>query len=384
MEPITNETIRQLSLINEGPCLSLYMPTHRHHPDNLRDPIAFKNLVKLLQTSLLQQYSLDYVMHLLTPFEVLAVDEGFWNKTDNGLAVFASDGLFRAFRLPISVSELVVVADSFHTKPIRKYLQSVDRFQVLGLSLQDYQLYEGNRHGITKIDLPPEVPQSITDVLGEELTEEHLTVAAYGGVGANRSNMYHGHGGRKDEVDKDAERFFREVSRIVHEHYSKSSGLPLILAALPEHHNLFQRVNKNPLLLEKGILVNPKSVPEDQFIKQAWEIIEPAYIQRLENLGDDFLLAKSRGAGLDHIEAVAAAAAAGRVDTLLVEIGRLIPGQIVDEKTGYIKQGNLQHPGTDDLLDDISELVVKRGGSVMMLPAEKMPSQTGLAARLRY
>ena len=27
----------------EPPCLSLYQPTHRHHPDNLQDPIRFRN-----------------------------------------------------------------------------------------------------------------------------------------------------------------------------------------------------------------------------------------------------------------------------------------------------------------------------------------------------
>jgi hypothetical protein len=38
----------------------------------------------------------------------------------------------------------------------------------------------------------------------------------------------------------------------------------------------------------------------------------------------------------------------------------------------------------DDLLDDMGELVIKMGGQVMVLPAEKMPSETGLAAIFRY
>jgi hypothetical protein len=36
------------------PCLSLYQPTHRRHPDNQQDPIRFGNLVKQLEESLLQ------------------------------------------------------------------------------------------------------------------------------------------------------------------------------------------------------------------------------------------------------------------------------------------------------------------------------------------
>ena len=40
----------------ETPCLSLYQPTHRQHPDNVQDPIRFRNLVKELEESLGQKY----------------------------------------------------------------------------------------------------------------------------------------------------------------------------------------------------------------------------------------------------------------------------------------------------------------------------------------
>jgi hypothetical protein len=43
--------------------------------------------------------------------------------------------------------------------------------------------------------------------------------------------MHHGHGGKKDEADIDAERFFRAIDRAVLEHHSRPSGLPLMLAA---------------------------------------------------------------------------------------------------------------------------------------------------------
>jgi hypothetical protein len=34
----------------------------------------------------------------------------------------------------------------------------------------------------------------------------------------------------------------------------------------------------------------------------------------------------------------------------------------------------------DDLLDDLGELVTKMGGKVMIIPHEKMPTKTGVAA----
>ena len=92
--------------------------------------------------------------------------------------------LSRVFRLQRTVAELAIVADSFHTKPLRRFLQPVGRYQVLGLSLHKIQLFEGNRDVLDEIDPAPGVPRTITEVLGDELTESHRTVASYGGVGA--------------------------------------------------------------------------------------------------------------------------------------------------------------------------------------------------------
>ena len=44
----------------------------------------------------------------------------------------------------------------------------------------------------------------------------------------------------------------------------------------------------------------------------------------------------------------------------------------------------LGNPQVDDPLDDLGELVGKMGGRVLVLPAERMPAQTGLAATYRY
>lgn len=384
MQLLTPQILTELLHVKGEACMTLYMPTHRNHPDNLQDPIKFKNLLKQLEESLIKQYSHAECEARLEAFEELASDNDLWNYTLDGLAVFSSKDLFKVVHLPVIVQELVVVADSFHTKPLRKYLQTVDRYQILGLSLQDFHLYEGNRHSVAEIEIGPEIPTTIEEALGKELTEEHLTVASYGGVGSNKGNMMHGQGSRKDELDKDAERFFRSVAKLVHDNFSKNSELPLILAALPEHHNLFHKVSKNPFLLKKGVDVNPTSVSIDELVKRAWEVVEPEYIQRLESFANNYKQANANGLGSDSIEDVAKAVATGRVDTVLLEAGKVIAGKITDTNTGALQTDNLQNPEVDDLLDDIGELVVKMGGQVMVIPPENMPTQSGLAAIFRY
>lgn len=380
---LTIESLAELTSAHPKPCLSLYQPTHRHRPENHQDPIRFRNLIKDLERSLRQRESVVDTPLLLEPFEALARDQDFWNSTLDGLAVLSGPGLLRVFRLQRPVAELAIVADSFHTKPLRRFLQSVGRYQVLGLSLRRIQLFEGNRDVLDEIELASGVPGTITEALGAELTEPHQTVASYGGVGGESTRMHHGHGGKTDETDVDAERFFRAVDRAVSEHHSHPSGLPLILAALSEHHHLFRQVSHNSLLMADGLTINPDTLPIDELRKRAWQVVEPQYQARLAALADAFEQARSNERGSDDLERVAEAAAAGRVETLLIEAERQVPGR-VDAATGRIEPADLSHPQVDDLLDDLGELVEKMGGRVFVIPVEGMPGRTGLAASFRY
>lgn len=368
----------------DPPCLSLYQPTHRHHPDNQQDTIRFGNLVKTLEKSLLQKFPNVEVQLLLKPFMALADDRDFWNHTFDGLAVLGTKGLFRVYKLQRTVAELAVVADSFHTKPLMRILQSADRYHILGLNRQDIKLFEGNRDTLDEIEPAQGVPRTIIEALGGELTEPHQTVASYGGVGQGHSPMHHGHGGKESEVDIDAERFFRAVDRAVFEHHSQPSGLPLILAALPEHQQMFHDVSHNPLLVDVSIDIHPDALSSIGELRQrAWQVLEPRYLARLAALVEEFGTARSKGLGSDELAHVAKAAMAGRVATLLIEARREVPGRI-NAATGDIEFDDLAHPEVDDVLDDLGTLALKLGGKVIIVPTERMPTETGVAAIYRY
>jgi hypothetical protein len=368
----------------EPPCLSLYQPTGRHHPDNKQDPIRFGNLVKALEESLRRQYPDHEVQPLLQPFRALGEDRAFWNRTFDGLAVLGARDFFRVYRLQRQVIELAVVADSFHIKPLLRILQSADRYQVLGVNRHGIRLFEGNRDALDEIEPAAGVPRTLTEALGDELTEPRRTVASYGGVGRGRTPMQHGHGARETEVDHDAERFFRAVDRAVLEHHSKPSGLPLILAALPEHHHVFHEVSRNPFLLSESLDTHPDSLASVEELRRlAWQLLEPSYLARTGALVEAFGNAHAKGLGDSDLAQVARAVVAGRVATLLVEARREVPGR-VDAATGSIQADDLAHPEVDDVLDDLAALVLQRGGEVVVVPAASMPSDTGIAAIYRY
>lgn len=364
----------------ETPCLSLYQSTHRQHPDNVQDPIRFRNLLKEMEASLRQKYPQREVAPLLAPFEALAANADFWNHTADGLAVLGAPGLFRVYRLQRPVADLAVVADSFHTKPLVRITQSADRFQVLGLSRNSFKLFEGNRDGLLEVRVLHNAEQTAGDMLNKEADSREGAHRSYGPTG---DAAWHGTDVKQAAGDRDIEQFFRAVDQAVMQHSGKTGGMGLILAALPEHHNLFRSVSKNPLLLKEAIDVNPDALAVDALRERAWELVQPYYLERLSGLLDAYGAGAAKAQASDLLDDIAQAAAEGRVATLLLEADRLVPGQI-DAATGKVSTGQLGDPQVDDLLDDLGELVLRKGGEVVMVPAERMPTNTGAAAVFRF
>lgn len=383
MYPLTPEALKELAQLATPPCLSLYQPTHRSHPDNRQDPIRFRQGVEALTTSLRQAHPNADVQALLTPFHALANNDEFWNHTLDGLAVLGCADVFRVFVLPRTLPELVLAADSFHTKPLRRFLQSVDRYQVLCLSCDKARLFEGNRYGLAEVDLAAPVPRTATEALGDELTDPHQTVSSRGGIGKASSPLVHSTGGKKDEVDLDADRYFRILDRAVMAHYSKPSGLPLLLAALPEHHHRFRQASQNTLLMSEGLEINPEALDIQTLSQSAWAVVEPQYLARQQAWGDAFAAARGKGLGSDDLNEVAKAAADGRVASLLIDDARQIAGRL-DSDTGWVNLAELVDPTVDDVLDDIGELVERMGGEVRVIGSARMPTTTGLAATFRH
>jgi hypothetical protein len=364
----------------QTPCLSLYLPTHRHHPDNYQDPIRFRNLLKELEASLVQKYAESEFRPLLKPFETLLADHDFWQHTLDGLAVLSAPGLFRVYRLQRPMPELAIVAESFHLKPLLRIMQSADSYHILGLNRERAVLYDGNRDVLDKVELPDTFPQTSEAVLGEKSRQTNVSAWAHD---AEVGGVISGKDVKSAQLEAETERFFRAVDQAVLEEYSRPTGQRLLVAALPEQFSLFRKISRNPLLLEESIEIHPDALTIEELRVRAWSIVEPHYLARLASLVETFQVARARDQGDDDLANVARSAVAGRVATLLVEANRPTPGRL-DEATGAIEFDNLENPEVDDLLDDLSAIVLKNGGEVIIVPAERMPTKTGLAAIYRF
>ncbi|AZZ44664.1 hypothetical protein C1896_06885 [Pseudomonadaceae bacterium SI-3] len=384
---LDRETMSQLLAKREAPCLSLYQPTHRSFPERQQDPIRFKHLVRELEDSLKQQGRGDQAKALLKPFHDLIDDPDFWNSNRDGLAVFAATDYFEVFRLQRSVPELAVANDRMHLKPLLRIAQSADRYQILAITLDSVRLFEGNRDGVDEVRLGENVPKTVEEALGRELTEKGQTGFPQGYSRASERGdpmqVESGGAGRQDEIDRDRERFFREVDRAILEHHSRKSRLPLILAALPEHQFHFRKLSHNEFLLPEGIENDASLLNHDELRQKSWMVMQPRYIKRLEGFINQYGESRGQGLATDQLEQIGQATLEGRVATLLVEAERRIPG-VVDKEQGKAVAVEDDSATTPDLLDELTIWTLEQGGEVISVPTERMPTESGAAAIYRY
>ena len=80
---------------------------------------------------------------------------------------------------------------------------------------------------------------------------------------ASRHGCSPGQGGRRHGI------FFRAVDETLLAHYSQPTGMPLLLAALPEHHHLLRAVSRNPALMPVAIDVYPAALSDRRLCASA-------------------------------------------------------------------------------------------------------------------
>jgi hypothetical protein len=383
--PLTRESLNELSTFQAETCITLMMPTHALPPERETNPILFKNLVAEVKEKW-TQHNRSQHFHLLENLEDVYLDRHFWNHQHAGLALFINDSFIRLHQVPIQLPELTMVSNRFHIKPLYRYFQENDRVHVLVLNLDGVKVYEGNQFHMKEIQIEGKMVQSMKEALGDELTDDHFNTASATGNGSNKQanqmtgHVVHGYMEKSQEQDIDAERFFRHIDQQMYAHFSSVAQLPLLLAAPAEHHSLFRGLSKNEYLLEQGIQMNAAQLSPDELKNKMWETYQPIYEQRIQHTLEKHQLASSQHLSQTLLEDIALDAIDGKIEMLLVEEDRIIKGRINEEERTITYTPS----GVEDVLDDLSALVLDRGGKVMLLPADRMPSDTGAATINRY
>jgi hypothetical protein len=376
--------LQKLAEHTDGPCVSIYLPTHPVGPQIRQDSIRFKNLLKQAESRG------DGTEPWLARAKALLDDEPFWQNNASGLAVFGCGEIFEAYRLPFEVEEQIIVAPRFHLRPLFPLIAGDGRFHLLALAQGGLRLFRGSRHALEELDTSA-LPKDLRDALQEEVPERsHETqVRAPGRRGAN-PDVFHGESVSDVDHKNRILRYFREVDASVRSAIPDVFAAPLVLAGVEYLLPLYREASSHPRIVDGGVVGNAEGLKLDELHAPAWKLVEPLYSQAETEARARFDEAAGQQAkrvaplrALGTIAEVMPAASDGRVDTLFVAADTHCWGRY-DEATHRVEVRDEPLDGDEDLLDRATLNTFLNGGAVYAVPRESVPGGRHVAAVLRY
>jgi len=378
MRVLTIDDLRTLIAHDAAPCVSIYLPTRRGGGPG--DKQHYAGLVRRARELLATSYSPAEAEAVCAPLDAL-IDDALWSHSLDGLAVFCSKDFSVYYRLPLVLAELCVVADSFHIRPLLRYLQSNERYFLLNLSQGRTSFFKGSAYGLGPVDLAS-MPRSLTEAVGIQGHERVLNFHT-GSSGRGRAPIYQGSGHEDSAREEELQQFLRRVDKALWE-VLRDETAPMIVASTPKITAAFQAISRYPHLLPEHVAGNFANAKMEDLHTRAWPLVQAHAEGRLRDATERYGNSISRNRALDDVSAIARFAVQGRVRDLLVDRDAHLWGRM-DRATGAIELHATQMGAhDDDVLDDIAEAVLLRGGEILTLERDRMPSAAPVAATLRW
>lgn len=342
-------------------CVSIIMNTHRTKPDYDKDPKVLKNHIKEAKERLLEAYDkreLSSVLHHLDQIEE-QIDH---SHNLESLIVFADEHKAEFLRLPIEVTDRVVIDTSFATRDLVRALHKETNYYVLVLSQREVRLIEAFNDKVVE-EIGGEFPFENTSLYST--TKDELANA-----------------GRQTQLVAE---FFNRVDKALNK-VRKDNPLPvLICTEEANYHEYLKIADDKKSILDTYLNKNRLDEKAQAIVAEAWPLVsEKMEAQRKARKED---LSKAVGAGnfLSDLSDIWKAIGEGRVDTLFIEEELFAPAIIKNQEIHLV---DVEKVGKQDVIDDIYDEMIEAnlnfGGDVVFLPKGELEKFHGIAAKTRY
>lgn len=328
---------------------------------NRDDIIDLKRQIKRVindsHKSLINVMSVEDRKRFLEPLESLLHETRALKQIKGNIGIFRTRSSFRLLGIPIDIEQACHIATSFHVKPLLKWLQVDREFLFLGLENGSAHIYHGSRDSFKLID-----SILFPDFFGNKESE-------------------------KDYVD------FKELARRKFKEQESFACL--------NEWVLYLTGNTNPKLFIAGesalisrltkyiTYKNFERLPIANHFSRSMsasvcrsirKILQDETEKSLENHLAEFSLAERSNRVQSDIFQISKDIVVGKVRKLLVSDQLKIFGKI-NHNTGEvtIHHHDLDHED-DDILDDLAQLVLIRGGEVIVGKKEQMQKDKPILA----
>ena len=378
MRAFTVGDLQELLGDRNGPCVSIFLPTHRRPGGAGEDRVRFRNLLDEARAKLLTVMQPRAVPRLIAQLEPL-LEPDAWRNSFDGFAAFAAPGFVRHHRLPVEMPERVVVADSFHVRPLIRVLQSRRRWYLLSLTATQAAFFEASPSGLSGKTVPG-MPATPADA--DIAPRERPGVSWHSASAGNSRAVFHGSGTPRNERE-DLARWFRAIDQSVCT-LLRDEHAPLVLAGVTRLTAIYRSITRYAHLVAESVEGNMSRAAPERLHALATPLAAAAQRHRESAAVSEYQRLNGAMRSSDDLEVIAASATQGRVRRLMIARGRSVRGKF-DRATGEVRgRAARQTAFGDDVLDDVACEVLLRGGAVLVVEKDHMPTKSPVAAVLRW
>jgi hypothetical protein len=355
------EQLQRIASERNTPCVTISLNTHRTHPDNVKDEVVLKNLLKEAEHRVIAEFGKRPVAALLEKMEKLPLEIDFNHNLDS-LHIFLSNDTEEIIKSAWDTSnEGVHISDSFATRSIIKSYGRSENYLLMLLSQSGVHLYEAVNDGIVKEIRNDDFPFS-------------------------ENRHYLTHPDRKSDpkqVDNMVREFLNKVDKALVRVFNQTE-LKCVVICTEDNYNHLQQVADRPEVYLGFAPIDYNNTANHQIAAQAWEIIQTIQHQRRTEAIGEVKEAVAQGKVLTDLQEIYQAAMDGRGDMLIVHREFAQAVVMKDDRTFDLTDDLTQPHTIDDITSNIAWEVLSKKGRVFFTLQDEIKDIGNIVLKTRY
>lgn len=355
------EQLQKLATERSTPCVSISLNTHRTHPDNVKDEVVLKNLLKEAEERVIEGFGKRPVASLLEKIESVASEIDI-NFNLDSLHIFLSNDTKEIIKSSWETNnEGVQISDSFAVRSIIKSYNRSENYLLMLLSQSGVQLYEAVNDGIVQEIRNDDFPFS---------ENRHF-------------NTHADKGSDPKHIDDLVREFLNKVDKALVKVHQENE-LNCVVVCTEDNYSRLLQVADKPSIYLGYAAIDYNNTATHQIVMQTWEIIKELQHQRRTKAIEEMKEAVAQDKVIKDLPGIFEAAIDGRGDLLIVHQDFAQPVLMTSDRTFELAEDGTEKNVIDDITSTIAWEVISKKGRVFFTNQEEIKDLGNIVLKTRY
>lgn len=355
------DKLEKLATERSFPCVTISMNTNRTYPDNQKDTIELKNLIKEAHDHVVDEFGEYEVASLLEKIDCLDEVIDLSNNLDS-LHIFLSATTSEIVKSSWpTLKNTVSVAENFVIKPLIKVFNRIEDYLILVLSQSDVRLLH-----------------AVNDITLGEIKDDDFSFDKSQNFLTDQDKSKDG-----KQLDNRIREFFNQIDKAIVKIHNKNEMNVVVICSDSNWSKLMQVADK-PSIYYGNVSINFNDTENLPIAVQAFKIINAAQEKERAKAIQEMKEAAGRGKMLTDLSHILYAVKEGRGDLLITNDNYHQAVKMTGENTFELAT-DVTLPGViDDLTSDIAWEVISKKGRAIYASQEEFKSFGNIALKVRY